>query len=97
MPRLFISPNMARTEERILRKSKVSPKKEESLDSIVAAKAKSGNRRAFDVLMEAQSYWNMMDSFRQDRERNKKYAYGKQWDDKVTVDGKGCANVSRGL
>ena len=43
-------------------------------------------RRAFDILMEAQYYWNQMEDFRRDRERNKRYTYGNQWDDKIKVD-----------
>ena len=45
-------------------------------------------RRAFDILMEAQYYWNQMEDFRKDRERNKRYTYGFQWDDMICVDGK---------
>lgn len=43
-----------------------------------------GNRRAFDVLMEAQQYWDNMYRFRLDRERNKRYCYGDQWGDMIT-------------
>ena len=46
------------------------------------------DRRGFDVLMEAQHYWNQMEDFRKERERNKRYTYGKQWDDVICVDGK---------
>ncbi len=46
------------------------------------------DRRGFDVLMEAQHYWNQMEDFRKERERNKRYTYGKQWDDIICVDGK---------
>lgn len=35
--------------------------------------------------MEAQNYWARMDTFRRERERNKRYAYGDQWGDIVTV------------
>ena len=38
--------------------------------------------------MEAQYYWNQMEDFRKDRERNKRYTYGFQWDDMICVDGK---------
>ncbi len=48
---------------------------------------KYADRRAFDILMEAQYYWNQMDRFRRDRERNKRYTYGDQWGDIVCVDG----------
>lgn len=57
------------------------------MDSVAFAKRESGNRRAFNLLMEAQHYWNCMDQFRKDRERNKKYCYGDQWSDVIEVDG----------
>lgn len=71
--------------------SKVAPKRDESeeMDSVKFSKKESfGSRRAFDILMEAQYYWSHMDRFRRDRERNKNYNYGKQWEDKVCVNGK---------
>lgn len=45
-----------------------------------------GERRAFNVLMEAQQCWANMDQFRRDRERNKLYTYGQQWKDIIEVD-----------
>lgn len=57
------------------------------MDSVRSEK-KYGSRRAFNILMEAQYYWNMMDDFRKERERNKRYTYGKQWDDIINVDGR---------
>ena len=56
------------------------------MDSVAESK-QWGKRRAFDVLQQAQHYWFLMDSFRRNRERNKKYTYGDQWKDIVTVDG----------
>lgn len=71
----------------LLSMSRVAPKRcEQEMDS-VAASQQFGDRRAFDVLMEAQHYWNQMDDFRRDRERNKRYTYGDQWDDKIEVNG----------
>lgn len=58
-----------------------------SLDTVQQSK-EHGNRRAFDVLAEAQMYWNNMYRFREDRERNKRYTYGDQWKDNIKVDGK---------
>ena len=58
-----------------------------SLDTVQQSKT-HGNRRAFDVLAEAQTYWNNMYRFREDRERNKRYNYGDQWKDNIKVDGK---------
>ena len=69
--------------------SRIAPKRDtEEIDTVAMSSRQFGDRRAFDVLMEAQHYWNMMEDFRKDRERNKRYTYGFQWDDKITVDGK---------
>lgn len=65
--------------------SRVAPREE--MDSIKEQK-QYGWRRAFDVLMEAQHAWDNMSRFRMERERNKRYTYGYQWDDTITVDGK---------
>ena len=67
------------------RVSRVMPRKE--LDSVERAKRTLGGNRAFEVLWQAQQYWLAMETFRRDRERNKNYTYGKQWDDHVCVDG----------
>ena len=61
------------------------PKSE--MDSVAYSKSLGGNR-AFDVLWQAQQYWLAMETFRRDRERNKNYTYGRQWDDYICVDGK---------
>lgn len=50
------------------------------IDSVKESK-QFRDRRAFDVLMEAQQYWDNMSKFRIDRERNKRYTYGDQWGD----------------
>lgn len=70
--------------------SKITTKLEDqTMDTVAYAKSSTfGTRRAFDILMEAQYYWNQMDQFRKDRERNKRYNYGNQWDDKICVNGK---------
>ena len=60
------------------------------LDSIKREIHNRTNRRAYDVLMEANYYWNQMNDFREERERNKRYTYGNQWDDIVTVEEDGC-------
>lgn len=60
----------------------------DEMDSVAFRSREIGDRRAFDVLMEAQHYWNQMEDFRKERQRNKRYTYGKQWDDKICVDGK---------
>lgn len=68
--------------------SRVAPKRDtEEMDTVVMSSRQSGDRRVFDILMEAQHYWNQMEDFRKDSERNKRYTYGFQWDDKICVDG----------
>ena len=72
--------------KRLIPKSKaVMPKRGGEMDTV--AIAKKNERRAIDILMEAQRCWANMDKFRRDRERNKRYTYGDQWKDIVTVDG----------
>ena len=69
--------------------SHITPKRGDTeIDTVTFSGKHFGDRRAFDVLMEAQHYWNQMDDFRHDRERNKRYTYGFQWDDIICVDGK---------
>lgn len=74
---------------RLLPMSRITPKRGDTeIDTVAFSEKHFGDRRAFDVLMEAQHYWNQMDDFRHDRERNKRYTYGFQWDDIICVDGK---------
>ena len=69
--------------------SHITPKRDNTeIDTVAFSQKHFGDRKAFDVLMEAQHYWNQMDDFRRDRERNKRYTYGFQWDDIICVDGK---------
>lgn len=58
------------------------------MDSVAQQKRSMGDGRAFNVLWEAQRYWQAMETFRRDRERNKNYTYGRQWDDYICVNGK---------
>lgn len=76
--------------KRLHRVSRVTAKaKYDALyDTVAEQKRGRGEKKALDVLMEAQHNWMLMDQFRRDRERNKKYTYGKQWDDIVCVDGR---------
>lgn len=75
--------------EKLIPMSRITPKtKDEEMDTVAFHINNFERRRAFDVLMEAQHYWNEMDQFRKDRQRNKRYTYGDQWDDKICVDGK---------
>lgn len=66
---------------------KVMPRKD-SMDSIQQSKRRNGDNRAYEVLMQAQQHWFNMQKFRENRERCKRYCYGDQWKDVVTVDGK---------
>lgn len=79
---------MAKT-QKLYSMSRVAPKRKErdEIDSVKYSKH-FNDKRAFDLLMEAQYYWNQMDVFRKDRERNKRYTYGDQWDDVICVNGK---------
>lgn len=70
--------------DKLLSLNKVRPTKK--IGSVKESK-QWGKRRAFDVLLQAQQYWFNMESFRRTRERNKRYAYGDQWKDYVTVEG----------
>ena len=56
------------------------------LDTVAEAK-KLGSGRAIELLMEAQNYHSNMSQYLMDRERNKRYCYGDQWGDIITVDG----------
>lgn len=78
-----------KSERKLLPMSRIAPGRNDAaeIDTVVSAK-RYGDRRAFDILMEAQYCWSQMDDFRKDRERNKRYTYGFQWDDMICVDGK---------
>lgn len=83
-----MSNNVAGANKKLLSMRRIAPKRDtERIDSIKRSK-QFGNRRAFDILMEAQHYWNQMGKFRKDRERNKRYNYGDQWGDIICIDGK---------
>lgn len=80
---------MGKKGDRIVRASRVRPKgEEEELDSVAYGKARRGDRRTFDILMEAAEHWARMARFRRDRERNKRYTYGDQWSDIICVEGR---------
>lgn len=57
------------------------------LDTVAESKHEGERERAFGILLQAQHSWDNMSHFRQDRERNKRYTYGDQWDDIVSIDG----------
>ena len=69
-----------------------SDKELEDMDSVKYARLERGDRRAMDILLEAQKYWDSMSHFRKDRERNKRYVYGDQWGDMIPV-GEQCGET----
>lgn len=79
---------MPATRNKITPLSRVKPKHDNDteMDSVIYEKQRNENR-AFHILTEAQHYWMMMSDFRKERQRNKRYTYGKQWDDIISVDG----------
>lgn len=84
-----MQPITTKQKYKLLPMSRITPKRGDTeIDTVAFSTKHFGDRRAFDVLMEAQHYWNQMDDFRHDRERNKRYTYGFQWDDIICVDGK---------
>ena len=84
-----MQPITTKQKYKLLPMSHITPKRGDTeIDTVAFSEKHFGDRRAFDVLMEAQHYWNQMDDFRHDRERNKRYTYGFQWDDVICVDGK---------
>lgn len=44
--------------------------------------------KSLKLLDDARMAWEGWSRFRQDRERNKRYTYGRQWDDRIYVDGR---------
>jgi hypothetical protein len=68
--------------------SRIRPTNSEELDTVAHSKKHTAERRAWDVLREAEQYWQNMDKFRRDRERAKRYCFGDQWRDIISVDGK---------
>lgn len=60
----------------------------EDMDSVKSAMRTGDRSRIIDLILQAQRYWDNMNEFRRERERNKRYTYGRQWDDKVVVEGK---------
>lgn len=69
--------------------SKVRPENLSGIDSVESERGHNPSRN-YDVLAMAQTFWNNMDDFRKERERNKRYAYGDQWDDTIEVEENGC-------
>ena len=55
------------------------------MDSVAERHARQGYRYAFDVLTEAQRYWDYMDKFRRESDRCRRYCYGNQWGDYIVT------------
>lgn len=72
--------------EKIIPKSRL--RKCSDIDTVATTRKGSSDSRCFDLLMKAQQYWMNLDTFRRERNRNKRYTYGDQWSDIVHVDGK---------
>ena len=59
------------------------------MDSVKVRKAKlSSKNKDVQLLERCRAVWNNMDEFRQARARGIRYAYGDQWGDMITVNGK---------
>lgn len=84
--------NNRKKSKKLFRMSHITQKPDErsEMDSVQYMRESYGSRRAFDILMEAQYYWSRMDEFRKDRQRNKRYCYGNQWDDLIEIEENGC-------
>lgn len=57
-------------------------------DYIDSIKAEKGRAEALSVLYRAMNCWNNMDKFRKSRRRSLNYQHGKQWCDKIIINGK---------
>ena len=73
----------------ILSKVQLSNSNIEEADSLKRShrQYRDDKARGQMILFEAQRYYNAMERFRRDRERNKRYNYGDQWGDIVCIDG----------
>lgn len=76
------------SEMKLHKMSRVGAAKE-TLDSVKRSKQTSPDdrSRALSILLEAQTYYQAAARFRNERERNKRYTYGEQWSDVITVNG----------
>lgn len=73
--------------KKLLNKQRVLPRGGK-LEKRQIALFKESDRLGWEILTQAERNWLSMDEFRRDRERNKRYCYGDQWQDKVCVDGR---------
>lgn len=69
------------------RKSRVMLDSFKTSDSVKYSISSNGRHRGVEVLWSANNCYLSAEKFRRDRERNKDYTYGRQWNDVITVDG----------
>ena len=69
--------------------SRLTSKKQKfaDIDTVRNAASADSRTRGMAVLAEAQRFYDNMEKFRHDRERNKRYCYGEQWKDLVNDNG----------
>lgn len=60
------------------------------MDTVRWSQRNDQRKRGYDVLMQAERFWDNMGQFRKDRDRNKRYCYGDQWGDLIRND---CGEV----
>lgn len=58
------------------------------IDSVSERKERFGNDRDLQLLTQCETLWENLRYFRRNRERALRFAYGDQWGDKITVNGK---------
>lgn len=80
--------NANKMADKIRRMSRVRRQDTSDMDTVAYARRTGDGRRAFDIVLEAQQHYDNMSRFRKDRERCKRYTYGDQWKDRITVEGK---------
>ena len=72
------------------RLSNVAPSgSKKDIDSVRRMKSMCSDDRSRGtlILQQAQNFYSAMSTFREERERNKRYNYGDQWGDRINVDG----------
>lgn len=72
--------------QKLISKNKL--RKATGIDTIASSRSETKGGKCLTLLSKAQQYWQNLDQFRRDRNRNKRYTYGDQWGDMVIVDGK---------
>lgn len=68
--------------QKLLPKSRLVKQDTADMDTVKYQK-KMHQDKSLNVLFVGMQYWTNLDKFRRDRERNKKYCYGDQWQDRI--------------